>query len=328
MNLYSEARIVYVCYTEMNTYPYHVVDVFTRNPLEGNALAVFPNAAGLDDATMQKIAKEMNLSETTFVLPATQPGCAANVRIFAPVREMIFAGHPTIGTAFVLLEKGNVLRSGTRFALQEKIGAVPIRVEAGASGRPLIWLTTPPIEFGGMYDRRLCAQVLGLDLKDLLDIKPQIVGAGNPTIFVALRDKRAVDRAWLDMHGFKILARKRREATSVFVFAPTSEGAYSRMFGPNLGVPEDPASGSLTGPLAAFMIRHGLASGADGTRLVSEQGTKMGRRSLLHIHIRGKDGVDGIDIGGYVTPVAEGVMRIHEERTVSRPAAESVRVCG
>ena len=115
---------------------------------------------------------------------------------------------------------------------------------------------------------------------------------------------------------------------TVFVFAPTPEGAYSRMFAPDLGIAEDPASGSLTGPLAAFMMRHGLVSSADGTRLVSEQGTKMRRRSLLHIHIRGKDGANGIDVGGYVTPLAEGVMRIHAERTVSRPVAESVRVCG
>ncbi len=128
------------------SYRYRVVDVFTTQPLEGNALAVFPDSSGIDDVTMQRIARELNLSETTFVAPATRPDCAAQVRIFTPAREMVFAGHPTVGTSFVLLEEGMVPRNSERFALEEKIGAVPIRVEAGE--RPLIWLSTPPIRYG------------------------------------------------------------------------------------------------------------------------------------------------------------------------------------
>ena len=112
----------------LGSYRYRVVDVFTQNLLEGNSLAVFPRASGLDDLTMQKIARELNLSETTFVFPAMRADCAANVRIFTPAKEMNFAGHPTIGTSFVLLEKGIVPASGEPFCLEEKIGAVPVRI--------------------------------------------------------------------------------------------------------------------------------------------------------------------------------------------------------
>lgn len=287
---------------------YHVVDVFTQQPLEGNALAVFPDGSGLDDATMQSIAREMNLSETVFVFPATLPDCTARLRIFTPAREVIFAGHPTVGTSFVLLEEGLVRKGTARFFLQEEVGPVPIRVEAG--DRPLIWLTTPRIDDGPMLDRGLCAEALGLHPDDLLEIPPQLLSAGNPTIFVAVKNKETVDRAWLEMAGMKKLKGYYADPDCVFVFAPTPEGAYSRMFAPEYGVSEDPATGSSTGPLAAYMIRHGLVSGAAGTRFISVQGTKMRRRSLLHVQIHGERGADGIDVGGYVTPLVRAVMQL------------------
>jgi trans-2,3-dihydro-3-hydroxyanthranilate isomerase len=292
----------------LRSYRYRVVDVFTAEPLEGNALAVFPDSSGIEDRTMQKIARELNLAETTFVGPASRPDCAARVRIFTPAREMPFAGHPTIGTSFVLLDEGRVSRESERFALEEQVGAVPVRVEAGE--RPMIWLRTPPIRFGKTYDRALCARVLGLDPGDLLDVPPEMVSAANPAAFVAVKDKSAVDRSWLDARGLLTLKGQAEESIFVFVFTPTPDGAYSRMFAPEHGVPEDPATGSSTGPLAAFMMRHGLISSAAGTRFVSEQGTKMGRRSLLHVLIRGARGVDGIEVGGYVTPLVEATMTI------------------
>jgi trans-2,3-dihydro-3-hydroxyanthranilate isomerase len=288
------------------SYRYRVVDVFTERPLEGNGLAVFTDAAGMDDDTMQKVAREMNLSETTFVLPATRPGCAARIRIFTPARELGFAGHPTVGSAFVLMDEG--VASGERFVLDEKAGPVPVRVEAGE--RPRLWLTTPPISVGGTRDRALCARALGVDPGDLLDVAPQVVSAGNPALFVALRDRGAVDRAWLDLAGLPALRGDETESMFVFVFAPTPEGAYSRMFAPDFGVTEDPATGSATGPLAVFMMRNALVSNAPGTRFVSEQGTKMRRRSLLHVLVHGAGGADGIEVGGHVTPVVEATLHI------------------
>ena len=294
--------------TLTSSYPYTVVDVFTAEPLAGNPLAVFPDASQFDTALMQKIARELNLAETAFVLPATRSDCAARVRIFTPVREMPFAGHPTVGTAFVLLQKDIVSGSRSEFMLEEEVGPIPVRVERG---QPLlIWLRTPPIHEGRRLDRSICASALGLESQDLLAAEPQMLSAGNPTVFVALKDQAAVDRAWLDSSGLRSLKGDGSEPFCVFVFTPTAGGCYSRMFAPEYGVVEDPATGSSTGPLAAYMMRHGLASNAAGTRFVSEQGTKMGRRSLLHVEIHGENGTNGIFVGGHVTPIIEAVMTL------------------
>jgi trans-2,3-dihydro-3-hydroxyanthranilate isomerase len=293
------------------SYRYRIVDVFTEVPLEGNALAVFPEAADLDARAMQKIAREVNLSETAFVVPSSRADCAVGVRIFTPAEEMTFAGHPTIGTSFVLLEEGIVPANTECFALDEKVGPVSIRVEPGR--RPLIWLRTPPIREGKLFDRTVCAKVLGLQAGDLLPVSPQMLSAGNPTVFIGVKDKDAVDRAWLDRQGsatLRMLNGENSELLCVFVFTPTMEGAYSRMFAPDHGVPEDPATGSSTGPLATFMLKHGLVANAVGTRFISEQGTKMQRRSRLHVQLLGEAGCEGIEVGGYVTPLAEGLMTL------------------
>jgi trans-2,3-dihydro-3-hydroxyanthranilate isomerase len=285
---------------------YQVVDVFTRERREGNPLAVFPDSAGLDTATMQSVARELNLSETVFILPSTRADCAARLRIFTPVREMKFAGHPTVGASFVLLQEGVVPADSSGFVLEEEVGPVPIRVEQG--DRPLIWLTTPPIQEGPTFDSALCAASLMLNSTDLLDCAPQLFTAGNPNVFIPLKDKSAVDRAWLDASAARKLRGDYPEALCFFIFTPTPEGAYSRMFAPEHGVVEDPATGSATGPLAAYMLKHNLVSGVAGSRFVSEQGTKMLRRSLLHVQLRGPRGVAGIDVGGYVTPLVRAVM--------------------
>lgn len=231
--------------TPTKSYPYVVVNVFTTESLSGNSLAVFRDASEFDTETMQKIARELNLIETAFVLPATRPDCAARVRIFTPTKETPFAGHPTVGTAFVLLEKRIVSRSCHEFLLEEEVGPMPLRIEAGTP--PLIWLRTPAIHEGRCLDGSLCARV---------------------------KDKAAVDRAWLDLSGLRSLKDMESESFCVFVFTPSSDGAYSRMFAPEYGIPEDPATGSSTGPLAVFMMRRGSISNAAGTRFVSEQERK------------------------------------------------------
>jgi trans-2,3-dihydro-3-hydroxyanthranilate isomerase len=289
------------------SYRYCVLDVFTNQPFEGNSLAVFPDASGLDDDTMQRIGRELNLSETTFVFSATRSDCVANVRIFTPSKELIFAGHPTIGTSFVLLAQGMVSRHVDHFVLEEKVGPIPIRVELGP--RPLIWLRTPPIEYGKTYEPSACADMLTVNVNDLLDVAPQLVSARNPTIFVAVKNKEIVDRALLDARRLKTRIGPDSEPLCVFVFTPTLEGAYSRMFAPLDGISEDPATGSSTGPLASFMMRNCLTPGTAGSRLMSEQGTKMGQRSILHVCIQSENGKVGIDVGGYVTPLTEAMMR-------------------
>jgi trans-2,3-dihydro-3-hydroxyanthranilate isomerase len=283
-------------------YRYLLVDVFTQEQFQGNQLAVFPDARGLDDASMQRIAREFNLPEVTFVFPASLPGCVADVRIFTPLKEMLFAGHPTIGTAYVLRSEGLVARSAEEFRLQVKVGPVPVRVDDSGG---ILWLKTPPIQWGKTYDAALCAHVLGLNPGDLdARYAPQRLSAGNPTLLVPLQTAELVDRAWLGLDGMQRLRGDDSEPFCVFIFAPTKAGAYSRMFAPEYGIAEDPASGSATGPLGAFMKKHGLVSSA---RFVSEQGAKMGRRSLLHVHIHGPD---DIDVGGHVTSVGEGTIRV------------------
>lgn len=290
------------------SYRYRIVDVFTQRPLEGNALAVFTDADGLDAVEMQQIARELNLSETTFIFASRKPDCAALVRIFTPNRELPFAGHPTIGTAFVLLDEGRVPGGTQSFSLEEGVGAVPVRIERGT--RSVIWLSTPAIADGAIVAAERCAVALGIGVEDLLPCAPQILSAGNPTLFVPVKDPAVVDRARIDSGSVAGLTDDQSTDFCVFVFTPTPRGAYSRMFAPHLGVPEDPATGSSTGPLAAYMMRHRLVPRASGTRFVSEQGVKMLRRSELHVTVLGDSGAEGIEVGGHVVPVGRGELSI------------------
>lgn len=288
------------------TLRYGVVDVFTEVPLEGNPLAVFYEGQELDEELMQRIARELNLSETAFLMPATRADCAVRARIFTPAREMQFAGHPTIGSAYVARERGLIGGAAAHFAIEEPIGPVAVSVEDG-----LIWLSTPHIERVGECDRSACARALDLREWDLLaGVPPQVYSAGNPMLYVPVTDRETVDRAAIDPTAFHELEDAIGESIGVFVFAPTRAGAYSRMFAPELGIVEDPATGSATGPLAAYMMEHGLCSSADGTAFASEQGTKMGRRSLLQVRIRGERGSEGIDVGGRVAPIVDAVMTL------------------
>jgi trans-2,3-dihydro-3-hydroxyanthranilate isomerase len=291
------------------SFSYRIVDVFTEVALAGNPLAVLPDARGIDDATMQRLAREFNLSETVFVLPPNGPAHVARLRIFTPAMEMRFAGHPTVGASATLLSLGLVAADCETFILEELIGDVLIRVDR--SNDPVkFWLTTPPIEFGPQFDPELCARVLGLSAGDLLGPAPQRLSAGNPIMYIALRDSEAVDRAWIDLAGVRELHGGAASTDCIFVFTPTKTGAYSRMFAPELGVIEDPATGSATGPLAAYMMHHGLAQSRDGTILLSEQGVKMGRRSILHIAVHGEGGSEGIEVGGSVVEFARGTISL------------------
>ena len=288
---------------------YYHVDVFTTTPLEGNALAVFPDATGLEAGTMQRIARELNLSETTFIIPQESSDRRTRVRIFTPTAELPFAGAPTICTAFVMRKLGIVPRSSSPFVLEENVGDVCVRADGGED--PIIWLTMPSIEKLEDYPRERCAAMLGLESQRLVaEVPCEVLSAGIPFIFVAVDSPATVDRARLDSALFEQIVEGRSTPRCVFVFAPTETGAYSRMFGPQLGVAEDPATGSATGPLALFMMKYGLAQSGDGTRFVSEQGTQMGRRSFLHVRVRGEVGAGGIEVGGHVAELAKAVMRI------------------
>lgn len=298
---------------------YWVVDVFTNAQLEGNALAVFTNAEELDAPTMQRIARELNLAETAFLLPATDDRCDLRLRIFTPATEMHFAGHPTIGSSYVARAAGFVRSDATAFVLEEPVGPVPVRVEGDEE--PFFWLRTPPITKLNTFDTAQSARAVGLQAEDLLaDVPTEVWTAGAPVHFIAVRDTATVDRAAADTAALKALYAADERVPVTFVFAPVKAGAYSRMFAPHLGIPEDPATGGVTGPLAAFMIAHGLApSTADGARFVSEQGVKMGRRSLLHVRLNGDRGSNFIEVGGQVTPLARATMNLQARSMPQSP---------
>lgn len=289
------------------SFRYRVVDVFTQKPLQGNALAVFPDASDIDDVLMQEIAKELNLSETVFVVPSTRSDCVSGIRIFTPKKEIPFAGHPTLGAGFILWDEGKIPGHANDFAVEEAIGPVSIRIEPGPN--PMFWLRTPEIREGRKFERAVCAKALGLGLDDLLDIEPQLLSAGNPSVFIALKNRDSVDRSVLDSHGSSLIKSGSQEPMCFFVFTPTSTGAYSRMFAPDYGILEDPATGSATGPLVFYMIKHGLASNFYGQGFTSEQGVKMGRKSLLHVKGFDNGGKQGFEVGGNVVPLADCIMR-------------------
>jgi trans-2,3-dihydro-3-hydroxyanthranilate isomerase len=291
------------------SYAFHHVDVFTDTALEGNPLAVFPNAAGLDDATMQRVARELNLSETSFVFPTASGEAAAALRIFTPFIEVPFAGHPTIGTAFVLRSTGAIPAEQRSFVLEERVGPVAVRVEPGDAF--MAWLTTPRTSFGKRFDdREGVATALGLDTADLRDGVPiEAVSAGNPFVYVALNDEATVDRAGIDARGMRVFSGGEPN-TGVYVFATRANGVYSRMFAPEAGVFEDPATGSATGPLAAFLLQYGLFPERDGLRLVCEQGRFMGRRSILHVLITGRGPDRKIEVGGSAVHVIEATLSL------------------
>jgi trans-2,3-dihydro-3-hydroxyanthranilate isomerase len=291
------------------------VDVFTDRPLTGNSLAVVLDGGGLAAEEMQAIAREMNLAETTFVFPSTRSDCAARLRIFTPGRELPFAGHPTLGTAWVLASRGLVPPGTRRFALEEGIGPVPVELEGDPRRPSFVWMSQQAATFGPELDRPGVARALGLEASDLRPGAPvQPVSTGNSFVFVALRDRAAVDRAsGLDLRALQSLPEV-AAAVGVFLFAlDDADGhrLYSRMFAPQTGVPEDPATGSAAGPLAAYLVRHGLAKGTGELALVSEQGTKMKRPSFVHIRLqaRGNEATD-LRVGGSVVPVLDGRLRL------------------
>jgi len=287
-----------------------IVDVFTEKALAGNQLAVVLDGKGLTAKLMQRIARELNFSETTFILPPDDPAHAAKVRIFAPTVEMPFAGHPTIGTAWVLADEGLVPGGKLEFVLEEKVGPVPVRGEK-KNGGVVFWMTHPELTYGEVLPHARVAAAIGLKEADIVESVPaQVASTGNPHLYVALRDAHAVDAAVSD-HARLQTVLGADSAFGIFLFAVNGENRlYSRMF--SLDIPEDPATGSASGPLGAFAVRYGLVERAPKVEIVSEQGTKMGRQSFVHIELAYDDDdadiPSRIEVGGSVMPVLKGEL--------------------
>jgi trans-2,3-dihydro-3-hydroxyanthranilate isomerase len=289
-------------------------DVFTDEALAGNQLAVFLDTRNVSTERMQRIAREMNFSETTFVLPAETPGTDARIRIFTPGTEMPMAGHPTIGSTFALAHVGVIPTGAPRFICE--LGVGPVSVDLEWEGRHLrfAWMTQliPTFEAPVRY-RADVASAIGLEERDLVEDLPiQTVSCGVPFLLVPLRDKAAVDRAITDVSAFRRLRDLSGIDLPIFLFAFTRPAAaHSRMFAPELGIVEDPATGSASGPLGCYLVQHGLVEGDQARHIISMQGVAMGRPSRIHIAIEGaRDAITQVKVGGQAVLVAQGELLV------------------
>jgi phenazine biosynthesis protein PhzF family len=287
---------------------FHIVDVFAQERYAGNQLAVVTDAGDLDGEQMQVIAAEIDYSETTFVTgPETDDGWP--VRIFTPAEEVPFAGHPTLGTASVVRRH---LADGDpeTVDLDLQVGQIPVEVRVH-SGEETLWMSQQSPSFGETIPHSELAAVLGLAPDQLDDDWPvQVVSTGLPTIVVPLTGRGALEAVDLDREAYDTLVDG-REAKLVHTVCrdprESDNDLAVRMFAPYFGVPEDPATGSANGCLAAYLSRHGyLGSPTVDARV--EQGYEIGRPSLLFL--AGRQTGDGIDVevGGRVVPVARGEL--------------------
>jgi trans-2,3-dihydro-3-hydroxyanthranilate isomerase len=284
---------------------YMLFDVFTDVAFAGNQLAVFPETA-FDDSTMQRIACELNLAETVFVNRAE--GVAAALRIFTPRAEVAFAGHPTIGTAIALVDHLSwIAPDQSSFVFREQVGHVRIAIERTTP--TTAWLTTPPVTLDRSVSREDAAAMLGLEVPDVRgDLPCQFASAGTAFLYVPLVSNDAVDRAVLDEGAVRRLIPWNR-TTAVYLFAQGRDGAYARMLAPMFGIAEDPATGSATGPLYAYLAAHRALPKKE--RFVNEQGVAMGRPSVLYVRLGWNgESLEAIDVGGHAQCVGEGVLRV------------------
>jgi trans-2,3-dihydro-3-hydroxyanthranilate isomerase len=306
----------------LKEYRFIQVDVFTDKPFGGNPLAVFPEGEGLTGQEMQQLAREMNLSETTFVLPPQAPGADFKVRIFTPARELPFAGHPVVGTHWVLAHLGRVaLREPiTQVRFELGVGVLPadLHVSGGQVTRVVMTQDRPKFQ-AVLEDVTDLAAGLGLTAQAITEtgLPVQVVSTGLPQMMVPLRSLAEVQG--LDAGRLNIAALNRAcEAVGtdcVMVFALQTERpeatVHVRMFAPMLGVPEDPATGSANGALGAYLVQHRAVPVSGPTvTITSEQGSEMGRPSTLYVEVDlSGEQVSAVRVGGQVVPVAEGMVR-------------------
>ena len=301
------------------SYRYLHYDVFTDHLFGGNQLAVFLDGRGLPGDTMQAIAREMNFSETTFVLPPETPGTDVRMRIFTPFEEMPMAGHPTIGTTFALARAGVIERGRTHFVFGCNIGPVPVAMTWNDGDLGFAWMTQPLPAFGEpIPDPARTAAALSLSPTAVAGtgLPVQVVSCGVPFLFVPLTARRAVDNVVVNTSVLDTLFSATGTSPSgVFVFSAEPgeprATAYSRMFAPELGITEDPATGAASGPLGCYLVRHRVVQPEKADSMISLQGVKMGRPSYVHIAIGLQQGeISSVQVGGEAVLAGEATLYV------------------
>jgi trans-2,3-dihydro-3-hydroxyanthranilate isomerase len=279
------------------SFRYVVVDVFTDRPLTGNQLAVFTDARGIDDSLMQLLAREMNFSETVFVLPKEGDG-HARIRIFTPATELPFAGHPTLGTAFVLAAPLQL----PEIHLETGAGVVPVTLERDGS-RIVFGRMVQPVPTVAPYPG--AAELLAAVGVDRSELPVEVYDNGIRHVYVCLRSEDEVARLDPDLGRLSRL----EAVVGINCFAGSGQRWKTRMFAPGGGVAEDPATGSAAGPLAVHLARHGLITFGDEIEI--SQGTEIGRPSTLFARADGSaEKIERVEVGGSAVIVARGEFRI------------------
>ena len=304
----------------MKKLPYHLLDVFTDRAFGGNALAVFTDGRGLSAEQMQAIARELNLSETTFVLPPRDPKNNYQVRIFTPTNELPMAGHPTVGTAFILAREGFVKAAGseTMVVFEEGVGLVPVSIKWNEGAPGFIQMQQPLPKFGPRFeDAKMVAEMLSLELSDILEtnLPMEVVSCGVPFLFVPIKSLEAMGRIRFRPDACERVLSGLGAGSGVFVFAkggqfPGSD-VHGRMFAPALGVTEDPATGGACGPLGCYLVRHRMLTSEGELQCVVEQGVEMGRPSFLHVAITHRGGeISAVKVGGTCHYMGAGYLEL------------------
>ncbi|MBN2465350.1 PhzF family phenazine biosynthesis protein [candidate division WOR-3 bacterium] len=286
-----------------------ICDVFARQRFEGNQLAVFPDAAGLSDDEMQSLAQEVHFSETTFILSDKPNERGWPVRIFTPAREVPFAGHPTLGTAFVIWNRF-LGRKPEEVKLDLKVGVVPVAVEE--KGERLVMTQVPPV-FGSAVEPEAAARVLGLTSSDIDNRFPvQEVSTGLAFVIVPVKTLAAMQSIKVNLAEYYRLF-DRMEAKAVLAFAPETVDPqcrlHVRVFCDYYDVPEDPATGSANGCLCAWLVRHRYL-GTSEFAIQTEQGVEMKRPSLLYLHGEEPGGEIRVRVGGRVVVAGQGQFEV------------------
>jgi trans-2,3-dihydro-3-hydroxyanthranilate isomerase len=291
----------------MNGRRFYIVDVFAETRYAGNQLAVFRDARGLSDEEMQTIAREMNFSETTFVLSDAEREGGYDVRIFTPGCEVPFAGHPTLGTAYVI--RREIIRKDVeQVNLNLKVGQIPVTF-GQAPDRDVVWMRQKAPEFGPTIDSAQVAAVLGLDERNIDARFPvREVSTGMWFVVAPLVNLEAVKRARIAPDKGPAFFED-RHGKGILVFCPETYGKQNnlnvRVFVPFYGIEEDPATGSGNGCLASYLVQHRYFGGSQVDVCV-EQGYEIGRPSLLYLRAEERSGAIDVNVGGKVVMIAKG----------------------
>ncbi|MHC4479193.1 MAG: PhzF family phenazine biosynthesis protein [Planctomycetota bacterium] len=294
----------------MGKLTFYILDVFAEEKYAGNQLAVVRDAGGLSDEQMQKIAKEMNYSETTFILSEEARDGGYDVRIFTPGAEVPFAGHPTLGTAYVIRHE-IIQKPGEQVNLNLKVGQVPVVFRRGPDMKDTLWMKPPSPVFGNVFEADEIVDILSINRQDIDDRFPiQSVATGVRFIFVPLKSLDAVRRAHTVTDKLFDWVED-KEAKSIFVFCPETYDRGNhlnvRFFADYYGIAEDPATGSANGCLAAYLVKYRYF-GSSRVEVRVEQGHEIGRPSLLYLIAEDNDGKIDVSVGGKVVMVAKGEL--------------------